>query len=248
MEQGFSGSTIQRTGQLVEKVSNDEAFVQNTYRQKALLALSQELPVLPRIDRIDGPSIYMEYIDGKEGLTKHSARKAGRALRLFHSQRSYPYSCITGAAWLVDMANYNLAEANASLRIPVEVVNDYPIDALIFGEPQWIEKKDGSVVFIDIEGMGMGSRYQDLGHVYYTAARNDQPDLFGTFLEGYQSDPVRVALRCIEKFAGIISIAYAGFGLTYVGPEEFEKRMKLGFRLLGETGLPERNRLGPGIR
>lgn len=234
MLQGFSGSSVRRTGHLVEKVSSDGEFTHNKYRQQDLLALSRALPILPRIDRIEGPSIFMEYIEGPTGLSLHSAQAAGKALRLFHSQHGYAYPCFTGMLWLVNLANYNLAEANASLRIPPEVINEYPIDALIFGEPQWIEKADGSVVFIDLEEMGMGSRYQDLGQIYNLAMQRDQPELYKTFIEGYQSGADPVEHAAVQKMAGIIAIAYAGFGLIHVGPEEFEKRMKIGLRLLEE--------------
>jgi thiamine kinase-like enzyme len=127
------------------------------------------------------------------------------------------------------MANDNLAQMDTSQRILPEIEADYPCDALIHSEPvQFIEKKDGSIVFIDFEGIGMGSRYQDIGFVYYITMKDDQPEIYTAFMNGYQSEPIQIELVRVKKLAGIISLAYAGFA-------EFEKRMELGLRLLGET-------------
>jgi thiamine kinase-like enzyme len=235
MEQGYSGSSVRRSGRLVEKVSSDEEFIQNKNRQIDLLALSQELAILPHVDRINGQSIFMEFVDGKEGLTLQNAVQVGKALRLFHDQRGYPHPCMTGVEWLIDMANTNLAEMHPDLRIPVEVMDEYPVDALIFSEPQFIEKQDRSIVFVDFEGMGMGSRYHDLGHMYYRLVLEEQPEVYPVFLQGYQSGEVFIDLRRVKKLAGIIAFAYAGFGLTFVGPAEAEKRMRLGLQLYEES-------------
>ncbi len=82
----------------------------------------------------------------------------------------------------------------------------------------------------------MGSRYQDLGQIYFGAMLKDEPEIYETFIEAYQSEPEQVELLCVRKLAGIISFAYAGFGLAYVGAKEFEKRLSLGSRLFDETG------------
>ena len=110
------------------------------------------------------------------------------------------------------------------------MIGNYPNDSLIHSEPgQFIEKEDGSIVFIDFEGIGMGSRYQDLGQIYYGAIKDDRPELYTKFIEGYQSAPVQIDLARVKQLAGIISLAYAGFGLTFVGPVEFEKRNAVGY-------------------
>lgn len=236
MKQGYSGSTVKRKGNLVKKISSDLSFTQAKERQKDLMTLSQKIGVLPRIDHIDSPAIYMEYVDGKEGLTNQNALQAGKALRLLHEQRGYPHPCMTGLNWLIELANDNLAQMNFSQRISSEIENEYPEDALIHSEPlQLIEKKDGSIVFIDFEGIGMGSRYQDLGFIYY-AFQENEPDVYNTFIQGYRSDSMQIEPRRVKQLAGIISLAYAGFALAYVGLAEAEKRMNLGIRLLVEVG------------
>jgi hypothetical protein len=236
MEQGYSGSTVQRKGNLVEKISSDLSFTDSSERQRDLTALSQKIAVLPRIDHIDSPSIYMEYIDGQGGLTIQNAQRAGNALRLLHGQTGYPHACMTGLNWLIELSNENLAQMDLSQRISYEVISEYPVDALIHSEPQWIEKKNGAIVFIDFEGMGMGSRYQDLGHIYYSAIKDDQPEIYTAFNQGYQSENLQIDPRRVKQLAGIISLAYVGFALAFAGNTEAEKRLQLGLRLLGETG------------
>jgi hypothetical protein len=236
MEQGYSGSSVQRKGNLVEKVSSDLSFTGSIERQEDLTALSQKIAVLPRIDHIDSPSIYMEYVDGQEGLTIQNAQPTGIALRLLHEQRGYPHPCMTGLNWLIELANENLAQMDLSQRISFEVIHEYPNDALIHSEPQLIEKKNGAIVFIDFEGIGMGSRYQDLGHIYYSAIKDDQPEIYMALIQGYQSDSMQIDMRRVKLLAGIISLAYVGFALAFAGNAEAEKRTQLGLRLLGETG------------
>ncbi len=238
MLQGYSGSTLRRQGELVEKVSSDESFTGSAERQRDLIALSQHIPVIPRIARIAGPSIFMEYVDGQEDLTLRNAPRAGKALRLLHDQRGYPHLCMTGIAWLIELANNNLAEWNLQPRVSTELVREYPADALIHSEPtQLIEKQDGSIVLIDIEGMGMGSRYQDLGFVYWGMTLGGQPEVYEAFIQGYQSLSVEVELRRVKQIANLISIAYVGFALAFAGREEAEKRMQWGLQFFASTRL-----------
>lgn len=235
MEQGYSGSSVQRKGNLVEKASSDQSFLHSRARQRDLLALSRQLAVLPNIERIARGTITMEFIDGKEGLTIHNARQTGEALRSLHEQRGYPHPCMTGLEWLVDMANENLNRMNQPQRISAAFTEGYAVDALIHSEPvQVIEKKDGSIVFIDFEGIGMGSRYQDLGYVCY-AFQETRPEVFTAFLHGYQSGSLVIDPRRIQKLAGLIALAYTGFALDYAGRSEAEQRMALGFRYLNEV-------------
>src|SRR6266516_1940209 len=131
MKQGFSGSKVRLTGNLVEKISTDENFTSSKERQKDLIALSHKLDILPRIDRIVEQSIYMEYVEGHEELTGQNARQAGKALRLLHEQSDYPHPCITGLDWLIEMANENLAHQHYGSKDFSGFKAEYPIDALI---------------------------------------------------------------------------------------------------------------------
>ena len=227
MKQGFSGSAVQRKGNLVEKVSSDQTFMDSQVRQNDLVALSLKIAVLPHIDHVDKQAITMEFIEGREGLTEHNAQRAGQALRLLHEQRDYPHPCMNGVDWLVQMANTSLAHLTYGPRIMAEIGAEYPSDALIHSEPvQFIETQDGSIVFIDIEGIGMGTRYQDLGYIYYSTAKEDKLDTYNMFLAGYEPESGLVELVRVKQLAGIISLAYAQFA-------DFQKRMDLGLRLLG---------------
>jgi hypothetical protein len=167
MQQGYSGSAVRRKGALVEKLSSDRAFAESPERQRDLMALSRRLAILPRIERIVGPAITMQYVDGIEGLTEANAERAGQALRLLHGQSGYPHPCHTGIAWLLEGASARMARSAFGPALVAEVEASYPADALIHSEPQQvIEQPDGRIVFIDIEQCGMGSRYQDLAQVY----------------------------------------------------------------------------------
>jgi hypothetical protein len=230
MKQGYSGSTVKRTGNLVQKTTTDRVFMQSSARKQDLVALSQKLDILPRIYRIDEQSIFMDYVDGCEGLTEQNARQAGKALRRLHEVPDYQHPCIYSVHWLITLANNNLARMNYHQRVSTQFETEYTPDALIHSEPvQLIEKQDGSIVFIDFEGIGMGTRYQDLGYIYYTAIKQDSPKTYSDFLEGYQPGPGQIETVRVIKLAGLISLAYAGFA-------ESEKRTRLGLQLLTETG------------
>jgi hypothetical protein len=230
MQQGYSGSTVRRIGHLVEKWSSDEEFAHNRDRQADLLALSRRLTILPRIDHIDGQSIFMDYIEGHEGITEHNAHLAGQALRLLHAQTDYSHPCMTGVDWLIQLANENLSQTSHGYRVVDEIAVEYQMDALIHSEPtQFIQKHDGAIVFIDFEGIGLGSRYQDIGFIYYRAMIEGKSEIFTRFILGYESDKSRVDKRRVAQMAGIIALAYAGFA-------DFDKRVKLGIHLLDASG------------
>ncbi len=229
MNQGYSGSSVWREGPFVAKASSDQTFLEEPDRQRDLMALSRHLTLLPHIDRLDQGILYMEFVEGHEGLTEHNAQRAGMALRQLHARHDYPHPCTTGVWWLIHMANENLARVNSDYRVDADLETQYPDDALIHSEPvQFIERPDGTIVFIDIEGIGMGSRYHDLGFIYYTALLRDMPTLFDTFLRGYLSEHADIALPKVRQLAGVIALAYASFA-------DADKRIRLGLGLLGEA-------------
>jgi hypothetical protein len=225
MQQGYSGSTLRLHNGLVEKITSDEGFMADPERQVDLVSLSRELDVLPRIERIHGRSIWMEYIAGQEGLEQHNARRAGIALRRLHERRDYQHDCFTGVDWLVLLASENLMRAGLAFSGLAGFEAEYPADALIHSEPQFIEKENGSIVFIDIEGIGRGSRYQDLGFLYMRGLLDGKQALFETVMYGYgwPLSPQNQASIC--RMAGLVLLAYAAFA-------DFDLRMDLGMRLL----------------
>ena len=231
MNQGYSGSILRREGDLVEKVSSDQVFMESKERQKYLISLSRKIAVLPRIDHIDNQAIYMEYVDGRDALHEQNAHGAGKALRLLHDQKDYyPFHSMTGVKWLMELANDNLTRTDHRERFSTAIESEYPCDALIHSEPdQFIERNDGAIVFIDFEGIGMGSRYHDLGYIHYATTRDRKPEVYKKFMEGYQTKPIKIEQKRVKRIAGIISIAYAQFA-------DFEERIELGFRLLSEAG------------
>jgi len=166
MKQGYSGSAVRLVGDHVEKVTSDRAFTEDIERQTALIDLSRRTALVPHISQVDDARILMEFVGGNEGLTELNAEQAGASLRLLHDLDGFSHPCLTGVNWLVFLANTNLARANCSTRVASELAQHFQNDALIHSEPtQFIQTNDGRIVFIDIEGIGRGSRYQDLGFI-----------------------------------------------------------------------------------
>ena len=191
--------------------------------------LSRRLKMLPRIIRIDGDSIVMEFVDGVEGMNARNAFRAGAALRSLHERRGFRHPCATGVGWLIETANANLDRAGASWRFSEASARRFPNDALIHTEPtQLIESDGGEIVFIDTEGIGLGSRYQDLGFVEYMANLAADPEMLESFTSGYKSEPIEIDFRRMRWAAGLIAIAYAGFADT-------ERRLDLGLRLIARS-------------
>jgi hypothetical protein len=228
MKQGHSGSSVERKGHDVEKRTSYHAFAQDLKRQSALMALALRLPCLPAIHRIEGDLIVMEFVDGTEGLTAHNAHTAGSALKLLHDESDYEYRCETGVDWVLALANKNLEQAGSRWRIAESIADAFLDDALIHSEPtQVIQRHDDSVVFIDIEGIGRGSRYRDLGFVEYVARRNGTVELLDRFLDGY--DRARQVNRWrMRQMSGITALAYARYADTW-------RRTELGLQLIREA-------------
>jgi hypothetical protein len=225
MLQGHSGSTVWRNGDTVCKHSSDVSFVESPDRQRDLIALSQRLRCLPRIDSITDGMLTMAFIAGHEGLTVDNADAVGQTLRLLHRQTGYPHACTTGLDWLIDMAHMNLSHAGSD-RVLEGFADILVDDTLIHTEPvQLIETADSQIVFIDIEGMGMGSRFRDLGYVRYHTLLHSMPEAFERFVIGYGLTVPSDERLWIDRVAGLTALAYAGFADT-------AQRLTLGLQLL----------------
>jgi aminoglycoside phosphotransferase len=98
-------------------------------------------------------------------------------------------------------------------------------DAVIHGEiTQLITTPDGALYIIDWDECGLGSRYQDLGFVYYALLERELGfEPFQAFMDGYGENKVEFSL--VKDTAGLIALAYAGF-------YDFERRLELGRKLL----------------
>ena len=224
MKQGYSGSQATRKRDLVVKKTSDVGFARDPDRQRTLKRLSGELEVLPTISDIKGDELIMEYIPGEEGLSTGNVESVGEALRYLHGQTGYPFPVSTGTGWLRELASQALSDRSIEPELLPDLTPDPGDNRLIHTEPvQVITKGNGTVVFIDIEGIGMGSRYQDLGFIYYSAALKENPALFELALSGYGSDGVD--MKKVNLFAGVIALAYSTFA-------ESTRRIDLGLRLL----------------
>lgn len=228
MRQGYSGSDVRRIGNVVTKTTTDVTFLESEQRQRDLIALSQHVACLPRIHKVDHGTLFMDYIPGKEGLTRNNSRLAGVALRTLHGQTGYLHECATGLWWLIELANQNLTASGHAKLIDPDTEVMYPADALIHSEPvQFVQRPDRAIVFVDIEGVGMGSRYRDLGFVYYISMLRRSNMLFDRFYDGYGANMPDLELPKIRMIAGITALAYACFADTAT-------RIALGLRLLSD--------------
>lgn len=226
LTQGFSGSQVTRDSEFLIKHTSDEDFSKSRKRQIALMRLAGRLGILPAIYEIKGSRIKMEFISGPEGITVKNAFQTGLNLRILHAQTAYPFPVSTGTEWLCEKA----VRAFPAKAKDITAAGLEPFDndlVLIHGEPTQIRiRPNGEVVFIDIEGIGMGSKYHDLGFVYYIASLDGEPDIFSNLIEGYGKDGVNISK--VMRFAGIISLAYSTFA-------DSERRIELGCALLQKS-------------
>ncbi len=228
MLQGHSGSTLRLVDGYVEKASSCAAFVEDRGRQLALQELSRSTRLLPSIVSAEGATLRMEHIRGQEGLTECNAAQVGAALRLLHTLPGFAYPAVIGGDWLISLANASLAQAQTRLRVSEGLREHFPNDALILCEPQFLQTEAGEIVFVDLEEMGHGSRYQDLGFVAYLMLLNHTPQLLVSFLSGYQSPPLELDQWRLRQMAGLIALAYASFA-------DADARLALGVRLMQEA-------------
>jgi hypothetical protein len=226
LTQGFSGSQVTRNGEFLIKLTSDEYFSKSKERQNALMALTKQLSILPTIYEINESQIKMEFISGFEGITVENALQTGLNLKLLHTQTCYPFPISTGTEWLREKA-IQAAPIKAKDTSAIDFKTFESNLVLIHGEPtQVINRPNGEVVFIDIEGIGMGSRYHDLGFVYYNASLGGEMSIFSNLIEGYGKDGIDISK--VMQFAGLISLAYSTFA-------DSEKRIELGCALLQKS-------------
>jgi hypothetical protein len=108
--------------------------------------------------------------------------------------------------------------------LPKDFGRHYPIDATIHTEPvQVIHTPPGGIVFIDVDGIGRGSKYQDLGFVKYRCDLYQPEGTWAKFIEGYGHPTLHNGR--LERMAGVVALAYARF-------YDKVKRVRYGLRQL----------------
>ena len=225
---GHSGSDLHLQDGWVRKRSaylercSDDDYVS---RAAFLLQLQPNYPHMPRIKFLDDREMAIEFIPGREGLDGLDLPKFGQAVRILHNLQITGPLKDTGIDWLLEFATENLNQVGGKLnQQKLKLFQDFPKDTVVHGEiTQVITRLDGEIYILDWEECGMGSRYQDLGFVYYQCLIQGLGEQsFQAFMSGYGDEP-RIDL--VKMTAGLIALAYARFF-------DFEKRLTLGCKLL----------------
>jgi hypothetical protein len=227
---GYSGSSVQRIDGIVRK--------QSTYlrrcpdyaeRREFLNALSAAFPSIPNLRLFDEGLMEMDFIEGREGIEEIDFQQYGGLVRELHTIEIPAPAKDTGLDWLVDLAVANLGQSE--WQAGIELVRPFrglPADAIVHGEiTQVITDATGRLYLIDWDECGWGSKYQDLGFVYYQLKLANRVDeCFAAFIDGYGQAGLELSL--IPKVAGLIALAYAGF-------YDFERRIRIGQTLLSSS-------------
>jgi hypothetical protein len=191
-----------------------------------LLSLNVNFSHMPRLNFLDDRTMEIEYIHGKEGLEGVDYRKFGEIVNKLHNLKIIGPRKDTGLYWLVSLAEESMKRVGMDLEKRLlerfRIISD---DAVIHGEiTQLITTPDGALYIIDWDECGLGSRYQDLGFVYYALLERELGfEPFQAFMDGYGENKVEFSL--VKDTAGLIALAYAGF-------YDFERRLELGRKLL----------------
>jgi len=225
MIQGHSGSFVHREGDVVVKEAPWPSGMVGAGRIRALIAASRELDCLPEIYQATPEKLCMQYIPGVEGLTAESAVALGRALRSLHGFVAFDQPICNGMPWLFEKANQALNKVGRSALDPC-LAGLFEEDAVVHGEPtQIILMADGSVRFIDFDGMGGGSKFHDLGFLRYSCDLYAGANLWSKILKAYDQPtlpeaPIRIA-------SGLVALAYSNF-------HDFQCRLEYGLQQLGD--------------
>jgi len=226
---GHSGSKLDLRGGWVWKHSSYLARCsEKDYRLRVtfLLSLNDLFPHMPRLNFLDHREMAIKFIAGWEGIEGLDFSRFGRVVRKLHSLEITGPPKDTGIDWLLTLADENLSRVGGKLDEPtLKLFDAFAEETVVHGEiTQVITRPDGSLYILDWDECGMGSRYQDLGFVYYQLLDYGLGlDLFQDFMDGYADESVDGSL--VQATAGLIALAYARF-------YDFERRIALGRRLL----------------
>jgi len=222
---GYSGSNLELEDGIVRKVSS---YLRDCpdypARQRFFQALNAAFPYMPHTQPLDGGILEMTYIPGQEGIQGIDFHTFGRIVRQLHELDIPAPPKDTGIYWLLELAQANLADDTLFPALS-RLVAKLPDDSIVHGEiTQVITDPDGNLFIIDWDECGLGSKYQDLGFVYYALTLDNRVDeCFPPFLDGYGTADLDTSL--IPQTAGLIAPAYAGFS-------DREHRLRIGRSLL----------------
>ncbi len=227
MLKGHSGSNLEKHGNIVEK---DSSYLANCSDRKAraefMIKLTSTFQHAPKILEVNGSTIKYEFVTGEPGFEKVNLKELGKVTRELHSLKIPGPEKETGIQWLKGLADNNLAMHNVELDLTdlVAELSDEP-KVIVHGEiADLIIGPNTEVTILDWDEAGLGSRYQDIGYIYFKCQelRNGNED-FEKFIEGYND--VYLDQDKIRRVAGLIAIAYSHWANS-------EYRFKLGLSLL----------------
>lgn len=238
---GNSGSQVARFGDVVRKHSSylnacDSASFER--RKRFLMTLSERFSNMPSISFPEGRVLEMEFVEGREGLDFVAPTRLGEVLAGLHGL-SFPNAPVleTGVQWILEFAQRNLHDVGQSLPPSIaEELAELPADSIVHGEPSnVIAGPGGEPVLIDWDQCGLGSAYQDLGHVCrHTLGASSE--YFESFLAGYGD--LGIDTRRVRLMAGVSLLGAAHWG-------DFEARVSTGLALLSGRDRPGAPRRSP---
>jgi len=196
------------------------------FRAAFLLSLNDIFPHMPRMNFLDHRVMAIKFIAGWEGIKGLDFSKFGRVVGKLHNLEITGPPKDTGINWLLTLADENLTRVGEKLdESTLKLFDAFAEETVVHGEiTQVITRPDGSLYILDWDECGMGSRYQDLGFIYYQLLECGLGlDLFQDFMNGYADESVDDSL--VQATAGVIALAYARF-------HNFERRIALGRGLL----------------
>lgn len=227
MLEGHSGSKLKKQGSIIEKQSSYLAnAVDAEERGRFLIELSEKFPSAPKIIAVNADVIRYEYVTGEPGFEKADLTEFGKIVRSLHELQIEAPEKETGLQWLKDLAATNLQSANAKLDLSV-ILSGLEDDkqTIVHGEiTDVLVDETGKITILDWDEAGRGSKYQDIGYIYFKCQeqRNGDED-FGKFLASYD-DPTLEHTKILQA-AGLIAVAYSRWA-----NKDF--RLELGLKLL----------------
>ena len=211
MLKGHSGSKLKKQWKVVEKKSSYLVTCEDLEDRSCFLAkLSQSLPFMPKIFEIKNWIIKYKYIEGSPDFEKINLIEFGKIVKKLHSLKIDAPKKDTGIYWLKEIAETNIQ--NEGLHVDLDkIISELESDTEVI--VHWeitdlIVNKNDEIFILDWDEAGLGSKYQDLGYVYFKCKeqRNWDSDI-REFLIGYNDKEIRE--NRILKTAWLISIAYS---------------------------------------
>jgi|CXWL01.1.fsa_nt_gi RIO-like serine/threonine protein kinase len=213
--EGHSGSKLEKRGRFIEKRSTYLANCENPEnRGRFLIELSKKFSHMPKIIEVRGDLIVYEYVDGEPGFERANLRSFGKIVCELHELKMEIVPEIdTGVHWLHELADNNLRAEGIVLGLNT-IVAELSADKKVIVHCEITDvvvNKAGKITIVDWDEAGLGTKYQDLGMIYFHCfEKRDGEKDWDEFLEGY--DDASLNRERVLSAAGLIAIAYSRWG------------------------------------